>query len=443
MGEGLTEGSTASLRNAVDRLLAADLARLSSVEVTAVVTELEVQRRRLTAVEHELTAELNERAIAGDYARASTADLLVTLLRVSPAEAKVRVIQAGDLGPRRAVSGEPLPPVLPAVAASIRAGEISSQHVAVIARCIERIPADIAHEAAPPVERFLVEAARHEHPKALARTAELLLNRLDPDGREPRDGEIERRRDFTMHSRPDGSADVRGLLTAETAETLRTVLDTLSAPVPAAEGMRDDRTPGQRRHDALHDMATRLLRAGDLPTAGGAPTTVIVTTTAAELRAGSGMAQTAHGDVWTIGTLQLSACDADVVPVVFNDAGGIVAYGRTRRLASRGQRLALIARDGGCCFPECDRPASWAEVHHIEAWADGGSTDLDNMCVLCRFHHREFERRDWRVEMSTDSVPEWIPPPFIDPQRRPQRNRAHHLTEFDFRTAGPGSAVAG
>ena len=130
------------------------------------------------------------------------------------------------------------------------------------------------------------------------------------------------------------------------------------------------------------------------------------------------------------------AGEAELIPVVFNHAGGILGYGRGRRLASRGQRLALVARDGGCSFPGCDRPASWTEVHHIVAWNDGGGTDIDNMCLLCRYHHREFAARGWEVFMR-DGVPHWRPPPFIDPDRRPVRNTAHHLGDFEFAPERP------
>lgn len=200
---------THSLVAAVEGLQAADLSALGSADVTQLVTVLEVQRRKLAAVDQRVLAEVGERGLAGGYAAASTTDLLVALLRITPAEAKARVAQAGDLGPRRTMTGEPLPPILPAVAAAVLDGEISAAHASVITRCLDAIPPDIACEMAPVAERFLVEAARHEHPAALARTAQLLLVRVDPDGREPRTAEIERRRDLTLHSRADGSADIR------------------------------------------------------------------------------------------------------------------------------------------------------------------------------------------------------------------------------------------
>jgi hypothetical protein len=198
------------------------------------------------------------------------------------------------------------------------------------------------------------------------------------------------------------------------------------------DGVPDDRTPGQRRHDALVEAMMRLLRSDTLPSAGGVPVTILATTTMTELINKTGIATTGHGAQISVQKLLTIACDAQIVPVVFNDAGGILAYGRTRRLASPGQRLALIARDGGCSFPDCTRPPGWTEVHHIHEWIDNGPTDIDNMCLLCRFHHREFEKRGWQVIMSDDGLPQWIPPPFIDPDRQPIRNVAHHPREMTF-----------
>jgi hypothetical protein len=183
----------------------------------------------------------------------------------------------------------------------------------------------------------------------------------------------------------------------------------------------------------MAEAALRLLRSATLPTTGGIPVTILATTTITELTAGVGVAHTSSGCALTVQQLLTIACDAQIVPVIFNDAGAILAYGRTRRLASTGQRLALVARDGGCTFPGCTRPPAWTQTHHIHEWDDGGDTDLDNMCLLCRYHHREFAKRGWHVEMA-DGLPQWIPPPWIDPQRKPIRNTAHHRQDLQFAT---------
>ncbi|MBW8822183.1 MAG: HNH endonuclease [Streptomyces sp.] len=126
------------------------------------------------------------------------------------------------------------------------------------------------------------------------------------------------------------------------------------------------------------------------------------------------------------------ACEAQIVPVVFNDSGGILNYGRTRRFASPGQRLALAARDRGCSFPGCDRPPAWCEAHHILEWIFGGETNLDNLTLVCSYHHRNFAHAGWHAEIR-DGVVWWTPPAWEDPERRPRRNTVHHLTKIEFR----------
>jgi len=113
------------------------------------------------------------------------------------------------------------------------------------------------------------------------------------------------------------------------------------------------------------------------------------------------------------------ADQADVAWCVKNSNGAVLALGRTRRIASPAQTLALTARDGGCSFPGCDSTPEWSERHHILAWVDGGSTDLDNLTLLCRYHHHNFEQRGWRCRLTADRLPAWIPPKWVDHHQRP------------------------
>src|SRR4051794_36158999 len=440
MSEGDAAAAVALLRAGVDALLGAPVERLAATELASVLEAVEVQRRRLEGVDQRLLAAASSAGVAAAFGQAGVADVLTSLLRIDPREARARVGRAVDLGPRRALTGEPLAPLLPVTAAAVARGAVSAAQVEVIVDCLERIP-PAAPAAGPVAERLLVEAARFEAPRQLRRTAAELLTRLDPDGLEPVEDRADRRRSFTLVTKPDGTSSPRGSWTAELTAVWEAILDSLAAPQPAEEGLPDDRSPAQRRHDAMADAATRLLRSATLPAAAGSPVTVLATTTITDLTTAaetSGLALLGHGQVISARQLLALAAEAEVLPVVFTDTGGILAYGTGRRLATRGQRLALAARDGGCSFPGCDRPAAWTEVHHVPEWINGGGTDLDNLCLVCRFHHRNFEKFGWQVHIE-DGVPLWTPPPWLDADQRPRRNTAHHRPDIVFRQPPPAA----
>jgi hypothetical protein len=119
------------------------------------------------------------------------------------------------------------------------------------------------------------------------------------------------------------------------------------------------------------------------------------------------------------------ACDARIIPAVLGGAGEILDLGRARRLFTGALRRALVLRDGGCAFPGCDRPYSWCEAHHIDGWAAGGDTALDNGVLLCGHHHRLVERGDWEVDLDPGGLPQFHPPLWVDPDRRPRHNTVH------------------
>jgi hypothetical protein len=268
---------------------------------------------------------------------------------------------------------------------------------------------------------------RHAHtldPAQLAAVARRVVDTLDPDGALASDADHQRRREATLSCRRDGSGDLHAHLTPAALAVWQAVLDPLAAPCPAADGAVDPRTPGQRAHDALLDAGHRLLRSGALPDCGGAPATIVVTITLEQLEARTGLASTAHGGTLSIPELLTLAAEADLIPMVLNDAGGILSHGRARRTASPAQRRALAARDHGCSFPGCDIPAGWTQAHHVRPWIDGGTTSLDNLTLLCGHHHRNFHQLGWTCQMENET-PHWTPPAWIDPARQPRRNHSH------------------
>ncbi|MCU1647640.1 MAG: hypothetical protein JWN03_7915 [Nocardia sp.] len=109
---------------------------------------------------------------------------------------------------------------------------------------------------------------------------------------------------------------------------------------------------------------------------------------------------------------------------------------RVPRLASPAQRLALIASEKGCTRPGCDAPATMCAVHHIDEWAQGGCTDIDNLTLACDHCHAQVHDGPggWKtVVMGPDSEfpgrTGWIGPPHINPTGTPQVNHLHHPGE--------------
>jgi hypothetical protein len=76
--------------------------------------------------------------------------------------------------------------------------------------------------------------------------------------------------------------------------------------------------------------------------------------------------------------------------------------GRATRVVQPAQRAALAVRDGGCVFPGCDRPLAWCDAHHLWHWVDGGPTDLTNLALLCRAHHRAVHEGSWQLTRGPD-----------------------------------------
>lgn len=167
-------------------------------------------------------------------------------------------------------------------------------------------------------------------------------------------------------------------------------------------------------------MCGQVLDAGLQAESGGQRPVVTVHISLEELqrRCRAATLDTGHG--LHPEALRMIACDAGVIPMVLNGAGTPLDVGRLKRTIPDGLRRAVAARDLGCAHPGCDRPPSWAEIHHIIPWQDGGMTRLDNLVMLCRPHHRLIHYSGWIVRIR-DGLPEFIPPRWIDPDQAPRR----------------------
>jgi hypothetical protein len=419
ISESLTALNAAS-SSYLAEVAAGSFSGLSDADLLAELRTRELVARRQAVADQELLAELDRRGVAARLSMPSTAAVLQAMLRVSPPEAKRRVQDAARFAHRLTATGEAQAPVRPLVAQAQAVGDMSIEQARTIAKVLERIPITVTVEDVTDAEQALVQAADTLRPYQLGQLGERILAWLDPDGTLASDAEQQRRRRLTLAPRSDGTYAMSGELTAACGATLTALLSAHAAPQPATDGTPDPRSHGQRMHDALELLAGFEIRHRTLHTSGTAAE-LIITMTAEQLATRTGYAQTSFGQLLSIDQALALADEASLTFLTRQANGAVLDERRTKRIATRAQTLALIARDKGCSFPDCDKPPEWTQRHHIRAWMDGGPTDLDNLTLLCGPHHRSFEQQGWTC-LVKDKLPWWIPPAWIDPHQKPRQN---------------------
>lgn len=312
------------------------------------------------------------------------------------------------------------------LAAAWSAGIITSEHIDPLARVADRFSeAELAAvvEGLEPhwgawspsaIARFVVAAQRMLHPPA------------DPT---PNEADAYECRSLAFSVLGD-SVLISGELPRVEGELVMTAIDALADRLRSTA---DHVPPGARRADAFVQLVNDAHAAGALPTRGGLP--VALTVTLDRTASGDALWQTSRGHLLTQAEARWAACDAAVTPVLMSTgacgasvgpvpeldpmnatAGQPTAaeriaalaatlfdtripldVGRTQRTATTAQRRALAMRDGGCIIPGCGVPAEACQIHHLQEWADGGSTDLDNLASLCWAHHRQVDLGQWTI----------------------------------------------
>lgn len=405
---------------AIAELLSRDWDRLSDDELLESVRQVEAWSRQLYAVALTVTGELDTRGLAGRRGVSSTAVLLRQLLRLSPQAARRRVEDAKEACCAPALTGSPVAPRLPGAAAALRAGALSQEQLGVVRRTLRELPDDVSPRIRIQVEQKLVSEARRFDPSQLGKLAIRIRAHLDPDGVLRSERDAVEKMELSFAQDVDGVIRIRGRLSAEGAAVLRSALSPLAKPLP-----KDTRSAAKRRADALVELARRVLDAGTLPVEGGVRPHIGLTVDVTELRRRTGVVDLDWGGTVSIQTARRICCDADIIPIVMRGGSQPLDVGRRQRLVTGPLRRALIARDRGCAAPGCDRPPEWCDAHHLEHWANGGATSLDNTALLCGYHHTLVHQGEWAIHM-IDGIPHFIPPPWIDPAQKPERNTLHH-----------------
>ena len=326
----------------------------------------------------------------------------------------------------------------PDIAAAYQAKLINADAARLIVAFLEKPPPGMPVEAVDSVRAFLLDAAHGGDLRELRVHIARLRETFEADDTPA--SEDTDRNEFYASTTLNGRMAVKGDFDAETGEMLLAALSPLSTPRPTDEAGPDNRTPAQRRADGFTEILRRYLDSGESPDDGGERPHLHLHIQADDLAAVEKIetestgpdnayffdlfGKTSVGRMPWMGAMSIEgarriACDSVVHPIVMDENGSPLNLGRSVRTANRKLRRALVARDGGCAFRGCGRPAAWCDAHHIQHWIDGGPTDLDNLVLLCRFHHRLIHHSEWEVVMGRDRHPWFIPPARIDPLRRP------------------------
>jgi Domain of unknown function (DUF222)/HNH endonuclease len=359
-------------------LSASALAALSSRELMQSAAEAAHRMGALLGHFVELVGELDRRQGWRDEGATSLEAWIVERCGVSVPTARAWAHVAGRLFD------------LPQLATALSAGEISFDKV--------RAVVDVA---TPETDQELRERASECSVRQLAELARSTKGRSAAQA-----GSEDDRRSLRFN---DTFRTLSVQLPPESYAEAKTCLETRARRMPS-----DGTTPWDQR---LCDGFLELLRSGD-PN-GSSPCFVVAhvplaslvddeSTLSGELE-GAGFISTA--------TVRRLACDSTLAVAVDDDVGHTMYEGRARRLPSDAQRREVKRRDRTCRFPGCTN-VTFTNVHHVKPWKPDGRTDLDNLTLLCEYHHRRVHSRGWT--MSGNANGELT---FVGPTGRPMTSR--------------------
>jgi len=309
---------------------------------------------------------------------------------------------------------------LPRTEEALARGEIGYGHAVAMAVTAEHVGVEAVRRA----EETLLEAAEGMDAGRFVTAAKHFEHQVNAEAALTEANWAYRHR-YLVISRPfNGHARIEGQLTPEAAAVIRSAMEPFLKPAA-----RDDRTASQRAHDALVEVCQRT---GN----GSAPRPQLIITTSADTLAalrGAAAGELEFGGTLPAETVRRLACDAAISRVI---SLGELHYETTRasRTVPPALRRALIARDGHCVFPSCDRGPSWCAGHHLKFWADGGETTIENLCLLCQAHHRKLHEEGWTLSRENGT---WVARPPGSRMPAASGRQWHQIA-----TARPRTAVA-
>ncbi|MEL4152182.1 HNH endonuclease [Corynebacterium bovis] len=395
----------------------------------------------------------------------------------------VRRLDDRPVGPE----GRPAATAMPEVRGVVAEGLLDTEGVEKIDRAITALPASAQNRMAAVADGPIARVVRDHGPDALDDLAPMLRALLGQDDPYTREDRARMRRLTLSKQGPDGMSSLRGLVTPRCAAALAKLFaDHAGTGDLLEEGEKDLRSAEQRRHDALeaavhggfgvdldapdtagqgrsggvtggssgdggagegghgdggqgaHGSGDGERDSGDGPDSlqiprlrgrGLAPrrrtTTIVAVTTLKDLLARQGTAMTDTGVQLPLADLVEDALCRDTYLHVLGLRGETLYLGRSSRLGSTAQYLALLGEEGMSMAPGSATCAARCHIHHIDSWESGGLTDIDNLTLVDPLTHAKID------DSRTDPSRWWT-------VRADARNR-----ERSGPGGGPGASGAG
>lgn len=384
----------------------------------------------------------DEGSLAKQMGATSASALVAERAGLSGDEAGKLVVLGSATRPREALTGEPLPPTAPGVAAALDAGTLPIVVATAIVRCLRKVAPRLGATKMLELEGEILTAVADGWTvdtvlAYLKRVPEI----IDGAGAQQRDEDLVKL--AKVLEIPLDSGLTRFILDLDpvTAGLFKTAMDagsSLKRPAlflldgggcpegpagavseaDAAAEQTDRRPIRERRVDGVRLMANRALKMddGDI---GGTAVTMLVTIDEESLRTRVGSACIDGIDQpISASTARALAASAEIIPVVLGGESQPLDTGAGRRFFTRAQRRAMAARDGGCAGPACRAPVSACDAAHIRP-AGYGPTSIENGVLLCWHCHRLLDLHGWQISREHGRW-WWTPPPWIDIHARPR-----------------------
>ncbi len=256
---------------------------------------------------------------------------------------------------------------------------------------------------------------------------------LDVAGVKVREAELLEIRGLTHFPLPGGGGKAIWTMDPETYANFTDAYDRSTSPKRggvrfvskeqserAATIASDGRTPVQLASDAFMQLVKLGADANPTCLLGSGAPVIRITVAEEALETGIGFGTIeGHGEPVSIDTVQRLLCSGDSIRIGFDPGGNVLNLESEQRLYSKRQREVLAVKFGGCMDPNCDRPPSWCESHHIKQWVrDKGKTLIENGIPLCKWHHLKYHNEGYEIEVDNDGNYWQIPPRSIDPQQK-------------------------